>query len=139
MLLPGIEKNLKRAHFFLIFTLFISPCFIFANENIKEKSETTVCVFLGVDLSDTEENSKYEDIITNQLIVELENSGFNVLSRNTMEEIIADSGLSKKELVSGANIIPLARRAGADLAFCGYYRVENKALLLQIKCYNVAR
>jgi hypothetical protein len=102
-------------------------------------SKTTVCVFLDVDLSETEENSKYENIITDQLILELENTGFNVLPRKRMEAVFADSGLSRKELVSGVNAIHLARQAGADLAFCGFYRVENKALLLQIKCYNVAQ
>jgi len=130
---------LKLAYFFSIFTLFIFPCFISAEDSINEKNKTTVCVFLDVDLSETEENSKYENIITDQLIVELENTGFNVLPRKRMEEVFADSGLSKKELVSGTNVIPLAGQAGADLAFCGFYRVENKALLLQIKCYNVAR
>jgi len=140
MLLPRIEKNLKAAHFFLLlFTLFIFPCFIFAEENVKEKSKTTVCVFLDVDLSETEENSKYENIVTDQVIVELESSGFDVLPRNNMEEVFADSGLSKQELASGANVIHLARQLGADLAFCGFYCVENKMLLLQIKCYNVIR
>jgi len=139
ILVPGIEENLKAAHFFLLFTLLISPCFVFAEDSIKEMGKTTVCVFLDVDLSETEENSKYENIITDQLIVELGNSGFNVLPRKHVEKIFADSGLSKKELVSGANVIPLARQAGADLAFCGFYRVENKMLYLQIKCYNVAQ
>ena len=130
---------MKLAYFFLIFTLPIFPCFISAEDSIKEKNKTTVCVFLDVDLSETEENSKYENIITDQLIVELGNSGFNVLPRKHMEKVFADSGLSKKELVSGANVIHLAGQAGADLAFCGFYRVENKALHLQIKCYNVAQ
>ena len=130
---------MKSAYFFLIYTLFIFPPSIFAEDSIKEKSKTTVCVFLDVDLSETEENSKYENIITDQIIVELENSGFNVLPRKRMEEVFADSGLSKKELVSGASVIPLARQVGADLAFCGFYSVENKALHLQIKCYSVAQ
>ncbi len=130
---------MKAARFFLIFTLFNFSFFIFAEDSIKEKSKTTVCVFLDVDLSETEENSKYEKIITDQLIIELENSGFNVLQRKRMEEVLADSGLNRQELVSGANIIPLARQLGADLAFSGFYRVENKMLLLQIKCYNVAQ
>ena len=130
---------MKPVRFFLVFVFFIFSPFIFAEDNIKEKSKITVCVFLDVDLSETEENSKYENIITDQLIVELENNGFNVLPRKRMEKVVVDSDLSKKELVSGANVIPLARQAGADLAFCGFYRVENKALHLQIKCYNVVR
>ncbi len=103
-------------------------------ENVRHKT----CVFLNVDLSSSEDNRKYQGIITNLLTVELKNAGFIIVPRESLKEAQNKKGFSNKDLILGPNAVSLAKELEADLAVTGFYRVEDKLLLLEIKCYDVA-
>jgi len=94
-------------------------------------------VFRAVDLSPTEENRQYQRILTEMLQVELGNAGFQVLPDSAWRPLQEKRGLADQDLLDGEDALSLAAEAGAVLAVTGFYRVEDRQFVLEIKCYDV--
>ena len=46
-------------------------------------------------------------------------------------------GLDDVDLLEGGKALEVAAEAGARLAVTGFYRVEDRQFVLEIKCYDV--
>jgi hypothetical protein len=122
---------LRRCLFPLILGLCLPPAAAPAAENLS------VCVFPAVDLSATTENNQYQDILTEQLNVELKGAGYRVLPSEAWGPIREKRGYGNEDLLSGEQAMTVAEEAKAQVALVSYYRVENRNVVLEIKCYDV--
>jgi hypothetical protein len=94
-------------------------------------------VFRAVDLSPTPEYGEYKFILTNMLQAEVANSGFGVLPEGKWDQVREKRGYQDVELLEGGKALEVAAEVGARLAVTGFYRVENRQFVLEIKCYDV--
>ena len=95
------------------------------------------CVFPIVDLSESEDNARFQEIIRRQLELELVNAGFQVLDparRNTALEAL---GYRDRDLTEGTKAIAAGDALGAHIVFTGFYRVEGQRIVLALKAYDV--
>jgi hypothetical protein len=95
------------------------------------------CVFRAVDLSPTPDYGEYQAVLTGMLQAEVANSGFQVLPEAGWDPIREKRGLQDIDLLEGGKALEVASQAGARLAVTGFYRVENRQFVLEIKCYDV--
>ena len=95
------------------------------------------CVFRAVDLSPTAEYGEYQSILTGMLQAEVATSGFQVLPEATWDALREKRGYQDVDLLQGDKALEVAAQAGARLAVTGFYRVENRQFVLEIKCYDV--
>ena len=96
------------------------------------------CLFPTVDLSATEEYKEYQSIISNQLRVELRSAGFTIIPREEWEPVRERQGVRVSELYQGGAAVEVARQVNAEIAVVSFYSVEERQLILEIKCYDVA-
>lgn len=94
-------------------------------------------VFRAVDLSPTREYGEYQFILTGMLQAEVANSGFGVLPEGKWDQVREKRGYQDVDLLEGSKALEVAAEAGARLAVTGFYRVENRQFVLEIKCYDV--
>jgi hypothetical protein len=102
-----------------------------------EEEKFDVCVFKFFDAAPQPESEKYSMIITDDLEVELKNIGLEIVAKEVWQEEQKRLQLDDEALVTGMNAISVAEKVGADLAISGFYRIEGRKIMLQIKCYNV--
>ncbi len=95
------------------------------------------CVFRAVDLSPTPEYGEYQSILTGMLQAEVATSGFQVLPDATWDAPREKRGYQDVDLLEGSKALEVAAEAGARLAVTGFYRVENRQFVLEIKTYDV--
>jgi hypothetical protein len=95
------------------------------------------CVFRAVDLSPTQEYGEYQGILTGMLQAELTNAGFGVVPESKWDPLRRKRGLDDVDLLEGGKALEVAAEAGARLAVTGFYRVEDRQFVLEIKCYDV--
>jgi hypothetical protein len=96
-----------------------------------------VCVFRAVDLSSTAENNQYQGILTELLNTELHSAGYRVLPPESWDPVRERRGYSDVDLLAGEKALAVAAEAQAQVALLGYYRVEARQVVLEIKCYDV--
>jgi len=125
--MPAVHRRLLPLCLGLFAALSAAP----AAENLS------VCVFPAVDLSATTENNQYQDILTEQLNTELKGSGYQVLTSEAWGPIREKLGYGNVDLLSGEQAMTVAEEAKAQVALVSYYRVENRNVVLEIKCYDV--
>ncbi len=101
--------------------------------------EFKTCLFPTVDLSTTQENSQYQSIISNQLRVELTSAGFRIIPREEWEPVLKERGIRVGELYQGNTAVEVAEQVDAEIAVVSFYSVEERQLILEIKCYDVAQ
>jgi len=94
-------------------------------------------VFRAVDLSPTEENRDYQRILTEMLAAELGSEGFRVLPESAWDPVRERRKWSDVDLLRGEAALAVAAEAGARLAVTGFFRVEDRQFVLEIKCYDV--
>jgi hypothetical protein len=121
----------RRYLFLPILALFLSPAAATAAENLS------VCVFPAVDLSSTPENNQYQEILTEQLNVELKSAGYRLLPPEAWGPIREKRGYGNVDLLSGEQAMTVAEEAKGQVALVSFYRVENRNVVLEIKCYDV--
>ncbi len=95
------------------------------------------CVFRAVDLSPTKEYGEYQFILTGMLQQEVANSGFGVLPEGKWDPLREKHGYKDVDLLEGSKALEVAAEAGARLAVTGFYRVDDRQFVLEIKCYDV--
>jgi hypothetical protein len=125
--MPAVRRCLLP----LLLGLFVSLTIAPAAENLS------VCVFPAVDLSATTENNQYQDILTEQLTTELKSAGYRVLPPEAWGPIREKREYGDVDLLSGEQAMTVAEEAKAQVALLSYYRVENRNVVLEIKCYDV--
>ncbi len=94
-------------------------------------------VFRAVDLSPTPEYGEYQSILTGMLRAEVATAGFQVLPEDKWDASREKRGYQDVDLLAGDKALEVAAEAGARLAVTGFYRVENRQFVLEIKCYDV--
>jgi hypothetical protein len=94
-------------------------------------------VFRAVDLSPTKEYGEYQYILTSMLQAEVANSGFGVLPEGKWDPVRQKRGWQDVDLLEGSKALEVAAAVGARLAVTGFYRVDNRQFVLEIKCYDV--
>jgi hypothetical protein len=97
----------------------------------------SVCVFRAVDLSPTAENSHYQEILTQSLNAELLNAGYRVLPPEDWDPVRQRRGYTDVDLLAGEKALSVAAEAQAEVALISYYRVEDRQVVLELKCYDV--
>ena len=97
------------------------------------------CVLPTVDLSTTQDYSQYQSIIFNQLDAELRNAGFRIIPRERWEPVIEKKGIRAGDLYQGTPAVEVARQVDAEIAVVSFYSVEERQLILEIKCYDAAQ
>ncbi len=97
------------------------------------------CLFPTTDLSTTEEYGEYRSIISDQLGVELRNAGFTIVPPEVWEPARERQGIPADELYQGKTAVEVARQVDAEIAVVSFYSVEERQLVLEIKCYDVAQ
>jgi hypothetical protein len=90
-----------------------------------------------MDLFSSPENNQYWEILTEQLNVELKGAGYMVLPPEVWEPIQERRGYGDVDLLACEQALTVAEEARAQVAVIGYYRVENRNVVLEIKCYDV--
>jgi len=95
------------------------------------------CLFPTIDLSTTEEYREYQAIISNQLRVELRSAGFKLIPREEWEPVREQQGVRMGTLYQGNAAVKVARQVDAEIAVVSFYSVEERQLILEIKCYDV--
>jgi hypothetical protein len=125
--MPGVLRSL----FALFLLLWVTLPAALGAENLS------VCVFRAVDLSSSPENNQYREILTGQLNVELKGAGYRVLPPEVWDPIRERRGYGDLDLLAGEQALTVAEEARAQVALVGYYRVENRNVVLEIKCYDV--
>jgi hypothetical protein len=95
------------------------------------------CLFPTIDLSTTEEYREYQSIISNQLRVELRSAGLNLIPREKWEPVRERQGVPMRTLYQGNVAVDVARQVDAEIAVVSFYSVEERQLILEIKCYDV--
>jgi hypothetical protein len=101
--------------------------------------EFKTCLFPTIDLSATEEYREYQSIISDQLRVELRSAGFTIIPREEWDPIREDRGIRLNELYQGTTAVEVAEQVDAEIAVVSFYSVEERQLILEIKCYDVAQ
>ena len=104
---------------------------------LPASEQLPACVFRAVDLSPTAEYGEYQSILTGMLQAEVATSGFQVLPEATWDALREKRGYQDVDLLQGDKALEVAAQAGARLAVTGFYRVENRQFVLEIKCYDV--
>ncbi len=104
-----------------------------------EDDHPRVCVFRIVDLSDSRENERFQEIIRAQLEQEMERAGYTLVSASRWEQARDGLGLTDRDLTEGTRAIAAADAAGALLAVTGFYRVEKGRIVLELKTYDVVQ
>jgi hypothetical protein len=99
--------------------------------------EFKTCLFPTIDLSAKEDYGEYQAIISEQLQVELTNAGFTIISQEEWEPVREQQGARAGELYRGNTAIEIARQVDAEIAIVSFYSVEERQLVLEIKCYDV--
>lgn len=110
---------------------------VWAADGADEASQTRACVFPAVDLSPSGEYEEYRHILTDLLKTELGNAGFLVLADESWQPAGRRRGFKDADLLSGENLLAVAEEAQADLAVSGFFRLESRQVVLEIKCYDV--
>jgi len=121
----GIAPTAAVAAVFLLFTTTLWS------------QEYKTCLFPTIDLSTTEEYGEYQSIITNQLRVELRNARFELIPREQWDPVREQQGVRMGKLYEGNVAVEVARQAGAEIAVVSFYSVDERQLVLEIKCYDV--
>jgi hypothetical protein len=101
-----------------------------------EGADRRACVFLIVDLSDSEEHNQYQQIITGQLEMELQSTGYAVVPAQQWQDEAQRLGVGPRDLVAGSQAIRVAKGVSAQLAVNGFYRVEAGRIVLELKAYD---
>ena len=97
------------------------------------------CLFPTADLSTTDEYREYQSIISDQLRVELREAGFTIVPREEWEPARERQGIPTGQLYQGKTAVEVARQVDAEIAVVSFYSVEDRQLVLEIKCYDVAQ
>jgi len=120
------------------FRMFFAFCLLCLAIGARAADEPLpACVFTAVDLSPTHEYREYQAILTGMLQAELANAGFRLLPASLLDSLRAARGWAEVDLLDGEKALALAAEAGARLAVTGFYRVEDRQFVLEIKCYDV--
>jgi hypothetical protein len=130
----------RGCRFLLPLILLLLGAAVLAPAQTPEKASgqpLPACVFRAVDLSPTPEYGEYEDILTSMLQAEVANSGFQVLPEAEWDPVREKRGLLDVDLLNGDTALDVAAAVKARLAVTGFYRAENRQLVLEIKCYDV--
>jgi hypothetical protein len=110
--------------------------FLAVSTNLWSQQYKT-CLFPTIDLSTTEDYREYQAIIFNQLQVELRSAGFELIPREEWEPVRERQGVRTDTLYQGNVAVEIARQVDAEIAVVSFYSVEERQLVLEIKCYDV--
>jgi hypothetical protein len=114
----------------------VAGVFLVITANLWSQQFKT-CLFPTIDLSTTEEYREYQAIITNQLRVELRSAGFELIPREEWEPVREREGVRAGALYQGNVAVEVARQVDAEIAIVSFYSVEERQLMMEIKCYDV--
>ena len=96
------------------------------------------CVFRAVDLSPTQEYGEYQFILTGMLQAGAGQLRLRRAARTaSWDQVREKRGYRTWTCWKAAKPSQVAAEAGARLAVTGFYRVENRQFVLEIKCYDV--
>ena len=105
---------------------------------VAQEQGRRVCVFPSVDLSVDGDRVDYRHTIAEVIESELVGAGFTIVPRREWSVLLAEREVSPGELLKGPTALKVARSTPVDFALNGFYRVDGKGLLLEIKCYDVS-
>ncbi len=106
--------------------------------SVDEASAQTACLFAPVNFSETPRLDIFRDVIRDALAVELKLAGYRLVPSTEWQKVQKEKNIQDKELVYGPVAINLAEEVGADIAVTSFIRIENREILLGIKCYDIA-
>jgi len=130
----GIAPTAAVAGVFLLITTTLWT----QESNVPGKAFKT-CIFPTADLSTSDEYREYQSIISNQLRAELRSAGFKIVPSEEWEPARERRGIDAGELYQGNIAVEVARQVDAEIAVVSFYSVEDRQLILEIKCYDVAQ
>jgi hypothetical protein len=110
-----------------------------SQEITVESRPFRACLLPTVDLSATEEYRDYQSIISEQLRVELENAGLEIIPRKEWDAARQRRGIPTGELYRASAALEVASQINAEIAVVSFYSVEDRQLALEVKCYDVAQ
>jgi len=119
--------------------LFLSAAMLGAQVKNDRTKPYKTCVFPTVDLSTTEDNPEYQQIISDQLHEELKIAGFDIIPREKWDAIRKQQGIRPAQLYRADSALKVAEPAGAELAIVSFYSIEDRQLVLEIKCYDAVQ
>ena len=119
-------------------TAAVAGVFLLLAANLWSQQFKT-CLFPTIDLSTTEEYREYQSTISNQLRIELRNAGFEMIPREAWDPVRERQGVRMGTLYQGSVAVEVARQVDAEIAVVSFYSVEERQLVLEIKCYDVAQ
>ena len=95
----------------------------------------TICLFLLP--AKTEEANEIRSIVIEDLIHEMEKSGFSIVPEQIWKAKLSQEQLSSLELLPSSAAVQAAARVDADIALIGSIRIENRDIILRIRGYEV--
>jgi hypothetical protein len=117
--------------------LLLAASLLWSQNNNDSSTPYRTCVFPAIPLSTSDEYKEYQSIISNQLRVELRNAGFKIIPREKWDAVRERQGIRMGQLYQGNVALEVAARVDAEIAVLSFYSVEERQLILEIKCYDV--
>jgi hypothetical protein len=96
----------------------------------------TVCLLPLVDLTPSGSMGEYAKVISNDLAVELQQSGVPMVKEARVQEVVSSQGVSPRDLLAPRAAASAARAAGADIAVNGFIALQDDILKISLRAYD---
>jgi hypothetical protein len=96
-----------------------------------------VCLLPLADLTPAGNVGEYTEIISDDLRLELEQAGVSMVSMDKVREVVANRPIPARDLLDPRAAVSTALAAGGDIALSGYVALQDDALQVSLRVYDV--